>query len=234
MKRLFLSDLHLDDPQSAQFRTFAALLERECTELDELYLLGDLCEVWIGDDDDGPLAQALVEVLREAGRHARIGIMAGNRDFLFGRSFAAATGGTLLPDLHPLPGGILLAHGDTFCIDDQAYQSLRSVIRSPRWQQQVLDKPLDERRALARRMREESRANNANKPQNIMDANDGELARVMHQHGASTLIHGHTHRPGIHRAGWGVRYVLGAWDHCAWLLRETNGAFQIECRPFVL
>jgi UDP-2,3-diacylglucosamine hydrolase len=232
LKRLFLSDLHLADPLSRQFRTFAALLASSQGVVDELYLLGDLCEVWIGDDDDGPLASALVATLRTAAEHMRVHVMAGNRDFLFGSGFAAATGATLIEDSHSLPDGILLAHGDAFCIDDAPYQQVRALLRSAEWQQGVLAQPLAARRELARNMREQSRATNANKAENIMDVNDAELARIMEKLGADTLVHGHTHRPGIHAAPWGTRYVLGAWDWCCWLLRQDDsGAFSLECHP---
>ena len=232
MNRLFLSDLHLADPTSRQFRTFTALLTRSQGVVDELYLLGDLCEVWIGDDDDEPLARALVAALRTAADHMRIHVMAGNRDFLFGSGFATATGATLIEDPHLLPGGILLAHGDAFCIDDAPYQQVRAMLRSAEWQQGVLGQSLTARRTLARNMREQSRATNANKAENIMDVNDAEVTRIMTQRGASMLVHGHTHRPGIHAAPWGTRYVLGAWDWCSWLLRQDHsGAFSLECHP---
>jgi UDP-2,3-diacylglucosamine hydrolase len=231
LRRLYVSDLHLADPASPQFRGFADLLAHSRRTVDELYLLGDLCEVWVGDDDDGPLAVALVELLRDAGRDLQISVMAGNRDFLFGPDFARETGARLIDDPHRLPGGILLAHGDAFCIDDAAYQQTRALLRSPAWRQDILGKPLAARRELAREMRAQSRAANANKPENIMDANTAEVARIAAAEGCRVLIHGHTHRPGIHRCPWGDRYVLGAWEHCAWVLREDHGArFSLECR----
>jgi len=234
LRRLFLSDLHLADPAGPQFRTLRAVLETARGTVDEVYLLGDLCEVWVGDDDDGPLAVALVDLLRSASAHLRVAVMAGNRDFLFGAGFAAATGARLIDDPHELPGGILLAHGDAFCTDDAPYQALRRVVRSAEWQRDILAKPLAERRALARAMRAESAATNAHKAENIMDVNGDAVARVVGEHQCQRLIHGHTHRPGIHPAGWGRRYVLGAWDHCAWLLHQHGpDQFDLECRPLL-
>lgn len=233
MRRLFIADLHLADVAEPAFRTLAAVLDGARGTVDELYLLGDLCEVWVGDDDDGPFAHALTALLRTAAHHMRVRLMAGNRDFLFGARFGAATGVELIPDPCPLPAGILLAHGDAFCTDDTAYQAARAVLRAPAWQQDVLARSLAERRALARQMRAESRAGNANKPENIMDVNAAEVARVVAAAGARILVHGHTHRPGIHREPWGVRYVLGAWERCAWLLYEDAGTFTLSCRPFV-
>lgn len=230
MSRLFLSDMHLSDPQSAQFRTFARVLQTRLA--DEIYLLGDLCEVWVGDDDDGPLARAFVNLLAAASQRADVFVMHGNRDFLLGERFAREAGVTLIPDPFALSTDILLAHGDAFCIDDADYQQVRRTLRDPAWQQGMLQRPLEERRALAHGMREQSRVSNANKAENIMDVSAPEVARVMTAGGASCLIHGHTHRPGIHPADWGRRYVLGSWEHCGWLLEEDNeGALTLSCLP---
>jgi UDP-2,3-diacylglucosamine hydrolase len=234
VSRLFLSDLHLADPQDAVFRSFAALLAAESAAVDEVYLLGDLCEVWFGDDDDGPLARALVEVLALASRRARVFVMRGNRDFLFGHDFAAASGVRLIPDPYPLDGRTLLAHGDAYCIDDAPYQRVRQMLRSSEWQQEVLSRTLEERRALALAMRQQSAATNANKAENIMDVSTSEVAKVMAEHGGSRLIHGHTHRPGLHLAPWGRRYVLGAWERCGWVIREDDdGELSLRCLPLL-
>jgi UDP-2,3-diacylglucosamine hydrolase len=229
VKRLFASDLHLEDPQGRLFRGFERLLAE--SDADEIYLLGDLCEVWIGDDDDGPLARRFVSALAAAARHADVHVMPGNRDFLFGERFAAEAGVKLLEDPVRLDDGLLLAHGDAFCVDDEEYQAARLVLRSAAWQADVLSRPLDERRALAAGMREESRRTSANKADNIMDVSDAEVARVMAQHDAHTLIHGHTHRPAVHREPWGTRYVLGAWERCGWYLRQADGSFELTCVP---
>ena len=229
MKRLFASDLHLEDPDERRFRGFERLLER--ADADEIYLLGDLCEVWIGDDDDGPLARRFVAALAAAARNADVYVMRGNRDFLFGERFAAEAGVSLLEDPVRLDDGLLLAHGDAFCVDDEEYQAARLVLRSAAWQADVLSRSLEERRALAAGMREESRRTNANKADNIMDVSPGEVARTMARYEAHTLIHGHTHRPGIHHEDWGTRYVLGAWERCGWFLREQDGRFALTCAP---
>lgn len=235
MNRLFLSDLHLDDPDGIHFKAFAQLLETQSSRVREIYLLGDLCEVWVGDDDDGPLATALVEVLHHTSKRARVCVMAGNRDFLFGREFERRTGAELIGDPHPLGAGVLLSHGDALCVDDRPYQEARRLLRSAAWQQEVLSRPLSERRALAAAMRAESRASNANKADNIMDVSPAEVARVMDNHGAHLLIHGHTHRPGVHRHSWGRRYVLGAWERCGWAIREDDrGSLTLKCFPLAV
>lgn len=229
MKRLFLSDLHLSDPDGRHIRGFAELLERLAGQVEEIYLLGDLCEVWVGDDDDGPLARRFKSVLAAAARHARVQVMHGNRDFLFGERFERETGVRLIDDPHVLADGIVLAHGDALCIDDTAYQEARRLLRSPEWQRDVLARSLDERRALADSMRAQSRATNANKAENIMDVSDAEVARVMGELSGRVLIHGHTHRPAIHPAAWGRRYVLGAWERCGWYLLQDGAAFELRC-----
>lgn len=229
MKRLYLSDLHLEDPGSPQFAAFDRLLRQSAPDLDEIYLLGDLCEVWVGDDDDGPLAGALTSTLRAASAHAAVRVMHGNRDFLFGSGFEAATGARVIGDPLLLPDRTLLSHGDAFCIDDAEYQAARALLRSAAWQREVLARPLAERRALAADMRARSRESNANKADNIMDVNRAELARVVAAHGARRVVHGHTHRPGIHAETWGRRYVLGAWERCGWALYDDGAALHLRC-----
>ncbi|MDH3640809.1 MAG: UDP-2,3-diacylglucosamine diphosphatase [Gammaproteobacteria bacterium] len=229
MHRVYISDLHLSSSEEPAFRTLRALLERESRRVDAIYILGDLCEMWVGDDDDSSFADALRDALADAGRHTQLRIMHGNRDFLLGESFAAACDCELIGDPYPAIAGTLLAHGDAFCIDDQEYQQVRSLLRSAAWQEDVLGRSLDERRVLAQGMRDQSKATNANKAENIMDVSSAEVARIAAQQHVSTIIHGHTHRPGVHEADWGTRYVLGAWEHCGWLLRETDTVTQLEC-----
>lgn len=233
--RLFLSDLHLEDPEAPAFRTFAELLGRESRQAEAIFLLGDITEVWVGDDDDGPLATALKKVLQDAARQCRVALMHGNRDFLFGQVLAAETGVELIDDPHLEPGGTLLSHGDGFCIDDDAYQQVRALFRSESWQQEVLAQPLAARRELARNLRAQSQATNANKAENIMDVATREVDRVAAECGARRLIHGHTHRPGRHRHSWGHRYVLGAWERCAWIARQADLDAEpvLECLPLL-
>ena len=227
--RVYLSDLHLGDPDEPQFRPLRAVLALESRRADAIYILGDLCEVWVGDDDDSAFAEALRVALSDASRNTQVLIMHGNRDFLLGNAFAAQCGCELIGDPYAVDGEILLAHGDAFCIDDAEYQRARAVLRSPTWQADVLNRSLAERRAMARSMREQSIATNANKAENIMDVSTDEVSRMAIEHGAKRIVHGHTHRPGVHVAPWGTRYVLGAWDHCGWLLRETGAKWQLEC-----
>jgi UDP-2,3-diacylglucosamine hydrolase len=231
--RLYLSDLHLEDVRSPQFQTLASVLVRESRRCEGIYFLGDLLEVWVGDDDDDELACALIELLSETAQRCNLFVMHGNRDFLLGDTFAGATGVRLLKDPYLTSDGTLLSHGDAFCIEDIDYQATRIVLRSEAWQRQILEQPLDARRQLAASMRASSREANENKAANIMDVCASEVSRVMMEQQATRLIHGHTHRPGVHQESWGRRYVLGAWERCGWLLREQNGSFQLECLPLV-
>lgn len=232
-RRLFASDLHLCEPGEPAFRTFAALMEASAGRFDEIYLLGDLCEVWIGDDDDGAMARTFISIVAQAARRTRVFVMPGNRDFLFGERFEHHTGARLIPDPWRLENGVLLAHGDAFCIDDQEYQQARRLLRSPQWQRDVLSRSLTERRTLADGMRAQSRATNANKADNIMDVSAAEVARVAAREDAAVLIHGHTHRPAVHVEPWGRRYVLGAWERCGWRIEERDGHFELICFPLI-
>ncbi len=232
---LFVSDLHLESPDSARFATFAAWLDRESPRATAIYVLGDLCEVWVGDDDDGPLAGALTDVLGKAATRSAIYLMHGNRDFLLGHRFSAASGVTLIDDPHQLEDGTLLAHGDAFCTDDTRYQQLRATLRSPAWQSELLARPLEARRTLAAELRSVSQRENANKPANIMDVNPVAVSACARETATTLLVHGHTHRPGVHRHSWGTRIVLGAWDRCGWAARRVEGGaggtINLECFP---
>lgn len=227
MRRLFLSDLHLDDASGLPLRALDGLLRSQPS--DEVYLLGDLCEMWIGDDDDSLLTERLTAVLQAAAtRERRLFFLAGNRDFLLGDIYAGRIPMTRLEEPHLLADGSLLCHGDTLCVDDAAYQEMRTVLRSAAWQEDVLARSLDERRELGASLRAASRRDNANKPQNIMDVNSEAVGELAARHGAKRLIHGHTHRPGRHDHPC-ERIVLGAWERCAWWLLTEDEDTRLQC-----
>ncbi|NCF44182.1 MAG: UDP-2,3-diacylglucosamine diphosphatase [Proteobacteria bacterium] len=231
MKRVFVSDLHLDQADSEIFQAFAGLLRAESAQVDEIYILGDLVEMWIGDDDTSATALALLSALQQASKSADIFLQHGNRDFLFGQAFCQQTGATLLPDPFVL-GDILLSHGDLFCTDDVAYQEVRQLLRSADWQSDLMQRSLPERQQLGRQMRAQSMAANANKSDQIMDVNLSAVAATMAEQGTSTLIHGHTHRPGDYpRRGASAfrRVVLGDWQDCGWLCRQDGTSLSLEC-----
>jgi len=230
MQRIFLSDLHLDDPLDRVFSGFAACLETESTQVDEIYILGDLVEMWIGDDDDSPIALALTELLTTISKRCPVFVMHGNRDFLFASVFANKTGVTLISDPSTLDRGLVLSHGDALCTDDIAYQQMRKVLRGDAWQTEILSKSLAERQVFGKGLRAESIANNANKSSAIMDVNAAAVTDLIGIN-VTTFIHGHTHRPGIHpiEQRSAQRIVLGDWGPCGWLCRQVDDTFTLEC-----
>lgn len=229
MNRIFLSDLHLDSVKSQAFARFSECLSCEADWADEIIVLGDLFEAWIGDDDDSDLAEGACSTLREAGRTTRVLLMPGNRDFLWGPGFASRTGATLIEDPHRTGDGLILTHGDALCTEDTDYAEFRRTVRSEAWRREMLARPLEERRRIGMQMRAESAAANANKADNIMDVTPAAVTGLRKDRAARTVIHGHTHRPAVHVAPEGARYVLGSWERCGWVLRERSGRFDLEC-----
>jgi UDP-2,3-diacylglucosamine hydrolase len=200
LRQLFISDLHLSEERPAANERFFALLEDEAASADALYILGDLFEYWIGDEDlETPFNAVVAGFFRRlAAGGTKLRFMHGNRDFLIGERFAAATGAELLADPTVL-NGTLLMHGDTLCTDDADYQAWRRTARSAEWQREFLAKPLRERRAAVQGLREKSKEVIQAKPADIMDVNETAVRAAFRRHGVARLVHGHTHRPGVHR-----------------------------------
>ena len=214
-----LSDLHLQAGEPATFEAWRGYMET--TPADAIFILGDLFEVWIGDDAaalPGFEAQC-AEVLRSTAQRRPVFFMHGNRDFLLGPAFAAACGIALLadPTVLVLHGERwLLSHGDELCLEDHEYLQFRAQVRSPDWQQAFLARPLEERRALARSMRTQSE-DRKRSPDMVWADVDPDAAREwLRRADARTLVHGHTHRPAEHDLGDGLRrIVLSDWDTAA-------------------
>ena len=237
---LFISDLHLDTRRPAVtdlFLDFLAGLEpARCAGL---YVLGDLFEAWIGDDNDDAHDLRVIASLRDTtARGIPVRVMHGNRDFLLGEGFAHATGCTLLadPTVIELDGEpTLLMHGDTLCTDDTEYQQFRALVRNPAWQQQFLAKPIAERRAIAANLRETSRQRTGEKAAYIMDVNPQAVEATLRAHGVRRLIHGHTHRPAVHDLSIdgepAQRIVLGDWYEQGSVLRCDAGGLRLETLP---
>ncbi len=227
---LFISDLHLDAARPQLTQALASFLaaSRDC---DSLYVLGDLFEAWVGDDDDSPVAAEVRQLFSEFSQAGpTVHFMRGNRDFLLGESFCADAGGTLLPDPTVVSLGgrrTLLMHGDSLCTADYDYQRFRTMARDPAWQAELLSRSLGERRALAQELREMSRDATSNKAEDIMDVTASEVTRVMQQHGVDCLVHGHTHRPARHQTGSGERWVLGDWGHSGWYLEACSDQIKL-------
>ena len=217
MSTLFISDLHLTEERPGANERFIEFVEKTARRAEALYILGDFFEYWIGDDDlEEPFNAVIAGLLAGLTRGGvRLYFMHGNRDFLVGDRFCAATGAVLLADpvVHEIQGvQTLLVHGDTLCTDDVEYQAWRRKARDPAFQADFLAKPLAERRRLSAQMREKSKQVVQGKTAEIMDVNAQAVAEALRRHGVRRLIHGHTHRPGKHAVGADAeRWVLPDW-----------------------
>lgn len=239
MPTLFISDLHLDGTRPDITAQFLDFLRTEARTADALYILGDLFELWIGDDDTDVDKRRIVAALKAlTARGVRCAIMRGNRDFLLGSRFAADTGCELLKDgtIVDLYGQrVLLMHGDTLCTDDHSYQRLRRIVRNPLVQWILLRLSLKQRNRLAGKVRAGSKAHIERTAPMIMDVNQQAVVDAFAASGIDTLIHGHTHRPAIHHleaAGRQVtRIVLGDWYTQGSVLRWDEKGYELVEMP---
>ena len=222
MKLGFISDLHLSENMPFITEGFFDFLHTASQELSHLYILGDLFESWIGDDDDSKYALKIIKKINHASRNGlEIFFIHGNRDFLCGQEFALRSNLTLLPDpffINFFDQNIALSHGDDFCTNDYQYIEFKKEVRSQKWQDAFLKKPLDERLKIASNMRDASQTNNSGKDISIMDVTTSAIDEFFVKHQIDLLIHGHTHRPKIHHNDVGTRVVLGDWHETGWCL----------------
>lgn len=239
MARLFVSDLHLDASSPPAIEQFLGFLARQAAGAEALYILGDLFEAWIGDDDPEPARARVCDGLRDlTAAGTPCFVLHGNRDFLLGEGFCRRTGCILLPD--PVVAQIdaervLLTHGDALCTGDRSYQELRSTVRDLHWQRRFLALPLEVRARLAVRARAGSQAHISRAMSNIMDVSPAAVAAAHRATGARRIIHGHTHRPGIHETtvdgASAFRIVLGAWYEQGSYLVAESGRFELRELP---
>ena len=228
----FISDLHLC---AATPQTFEAWAHHLChTTADAVVILGDLFEVWVGDDmAQLPFEHRCAEVLREAASHRQLAFMAGNRDFLVGATWLRGCGVMALPDpttLHAWGRSVLLTHGDALCLDDRPYQVFRAEVRSAAWQTAFLARPLTQRLDIARDIRKVSASRSRFDGDASMDVDAAAAVGWMHATGSAEMVHGHTHRPGSQLLAPGFkRHVLSDWDldtgQRAEVLRLTRDGF---------
>lgn len=241
MATLFVSDLHLDEARPRITELFGRFLAEEAAHADALYILGDLFEAWIGDDDPsevGAFVADRLQAVRDAG--VPVYFIRGNRDFLLGDDYARRAGMAILPDpaVVVLQGEpVLLLHGDTLCTGDTAYQAFRAQTRDPGWQARFLAQPLAAREAFARQAREASRAHQAGlrgagTMEAITDVAAGTVSGMFARYGLSTMIHGHTHRPAVHALEVSGRtcrrIVLGDWYEQGSVLRVDADGMRLQ------
>jgi UDP-2,3-diacylglucosamine hydrolase len=233
---LFISDLHLDDARPHIVEDFGHFCAGEARDADALYVLGDLFEAYIGDDDDAPLNARVATALHGvADAGVPVHFIVGNRDFLLGQTYARRCGMDILDDgvvvdLHGTP--TLILHGDVLCTDDAAYLAFRRQVRDPAWQAAFLARPLAERRAFAAQARDASRAHTSTADMAIMDVNQAAVETAMRGAGVARMIHGHTHRPAIHDFTLdgkpARRVVLGDWYEQGSVLRVTPDGVELR------
>lgn len=240
MTTLFVSDLHLSAARPTKLATFLQFIACARVSAQALYILGDLFEVWLGDDDDTPPnaeVVAALQALTRAGVALYVGH--GNRDFLYGPRFALATGAQLLSDYAKIDlygTSTLLTHGDLLCTKDVKYQRFRRVVRHPFTQRVFLATPLAWRQRIAHRTRAGTQASMQRKNDAIMDVDEQTVANVMSEHSVALLIHGHTHRPAVHEypARASRRIVLGDWyEQDSVLVCDENGQHPMRVSTYL-
>ncbi|HET9836165.1 MAG TPA: UDP-2,3-diacylglucosamine diphosphatase [Rhodanobacteraceae bacterium] len=236
MTTLFISDLHLDESRPHIVDLLERFLKNEARHADALYILGDLFEAYIGDDDDAPLpARVSVNLKALSVAGVPVHFIAGNRDFLLGDNYARRAGMTIFDDgtvvdLYGTP--TLLMHGDTLCTDDAAYFAFRKQVRDPVWQRQFLSQPLAARRAFAQQARNASREHTSQAAMAIMDVNPHAVDTALRDARVARMVHGHTHRPAIHDFALdgapAQRIVLGDWYEQGSVLRLDADAVELS------
>jgi UDP-2,3-diacylglucosamine hydrolase len=240
VKYLFVSDLHLEADSPRSVAAFTALLRGEARSAAALYVLGDLFEAWVGDDDPDPLRDAVCrEMAALAATGVPVFVMHGNRDFLYGAGFEARTGAEVLPDpcVATLFGRrMLLTHGDLLCTGDAAYQELRSTVRAASFRERVLALPLEARQTLADAARAGSKAHVAAQRAEIMDVTPEAVLAAFRATGTRVMVHGHTHRPAEHThvvdGEQALRVVLDAWYEGGSVLTLDASGFARRAIPF--
>ena len=239
MTTLFISDLHLEAGRPEIGEQFLDFLDGEAADAEALYILGDFFEYWVGDDDPDEYYASIKRSLRAfTDSGVPTYFMHGNRDFMIGETFAEQTGVTILPDPYPLDlfgKRVLLSHGDALCTDDTEYQKVRTMTRNPDWQAMILAKPLEERIAIAKQARARSQDRNKTLSESIVDVNADAVRQTISEYGVEILLHGHTHRPGIHGVEvddrFAKRVVLGDWYDQGSVLRWDEDGLELSAIP---
>ena len=227
----FISDLHLDKSRPHINDFFVNYLQNLDRDITDLYILGDLFEYWVGDDDPMDGLSEVRKMISTTGKRINVWYMHGNRDFLVSKKICKDLNIHLLIDPYVITQNdikILLLHGDTLCTDDKAYQDFREMVRSKNWQNEMLSKTLEERLFLADNLRKKSIAAKQEKGEDIMDVNNHEINKIIEEYSPDIIIHGHTHRPNVHSHNNVTRYVLGDWYDSFYILSLKDNKFTIN------
>ena len=230
---LFISDCHLDRSRPDITTNLLSFIDKRASSARFLYILGDLFEIWLGDDDPAAGYSEIIESLSHLAENTKTYFLVGNRDFLLGDGMASRAGFEILSEPVNLDLGgqrVVLMHGDLLCTGDHDYQAFRKQVRNPDWQSEFLAKPLLERQQIAAGLRADSSAATLLKTVEIMDVHPDAVESCFDQHDAEVLIHGHTHRPGIHRYDRSrTRYVLGDWNPLpSYLSWSSSAGFELH------
>jgi len=237
---VFISDLHLAPERPQIIELFLRFADEVAAGADELYILGDFLEYWLGDDDPSPALKPVFDKIIELSEEhqTKVFFMHGNRDFLVGNGLAERCHFELIDDPYKINiqgQDVLLMHGDTLCTDDIEYQKFRQVVRSEQWQQDVLSKSLEERIQIAKNLRDQSKKSTKEKEETIMDVNQQETDKTFIENNVDRIIHGHTHRPAIHHKVINdldtTRVVLGDWFETGSYLR-VNDSSEFKLQSF--
>jgi len=235
---VFISDLHLMPERPQTMELFVKFVDEVASDADVLYILGDFLEVWWGDDDPATAYTEVFNSIITLSKNTDVYLMHGNRDFMIGEDLAKRCNFQIIDDPYKIKiqdKDALLMHGDTLCTDDIEYQNFRKMVRSEEWQQQFLSKSLEERFQIAKAIREKSQQSNKDKDEYIMDVNQEETFNTFVSNDVDLIIHGHTHRPAVHRESKNnhelTRIVLGDWHDSGSYLR-INDASDYELQIY--
>jgi len=240
MRTLFIADLHLSEQHPQITDTFFAFLEKETKGIDSLYILGDLFEVWIGDDEHTPLMDTVAQKLAALStqRSFNIYYIHGNRDFMIGKRYAKQASMTILKqhtEIDLYGTNTLITHGDTMCLGDKNYQKMRKVIHNPFLQFIFNLLPLSQRKKIGWKIRTASQSKKTSKTREIMDVTPDEVIRLMEKHQAEILIHGHTHKVAKHNVTladkMGSRFDVGDWSTKFSFIEASENKIELVIRP---
>ena len=235
MESIFISDLHLDKTRPGAINHFMEFIKDRLPTMENLYILGDFVESWVGDDDPADGVIDAFEVIKSISKKTKIYFMHGNRDFMISSNICSKFGMELIEDptlVKLYNKRVLLMHGDTLCIDDIKYQEFRQLVRDKSWQKQMMQKSLEERLMIADTLRNKSMNETTNKEEFIMDVNEEEVKRCFIKSDAEIIIHGHTHRPMVHEVEIGERkykrVVLGDWGSKSHILILSKEILELQ------